>query len=196
MVKPLYCFIGKSASGKTSVANELEVYGFSQLWSYTTRPKRYEFETGHTFITEEEFGKLENIIAYTEYNGYKYCCTQEQIDKTDLYVIDVAGIETLLKNYKSERPIIVFYFDASVKNRIHRMINRGDSDNAIVSRLYNDEASDWEIELQNIIWNHNTSHTSTSCNNVTLYLIDANQDLNDVTNQIYTHIIAEMENKQ
>jgi guanylate kinase len=142
MNKPLYCFVGKSASGKTSVANDLEVYGFTQLWSYTTRPKRYEFETGHTFITDENFSKLENIIAYTEYNGYKYCATKEQIDAADIYVIDVSGAETLLTRYQSDRPIIIFYFDTSVRTRIERMMNRHDSDMAIVSRLYNDEECD------------------------------------------------------
>jgi guanylate kinase len=175
--------VGKSASGKTSVANELEVYGFTQLWSYTTRPKRYEFETGHTFVSDEDFAKLENIIAYTEYNGYKYCATKEQIDTADIYVIDVSGIETLLDKYKSDRPIVIFYFDTSVRTRIERMMNRHDSDMAIVSRLYNDEEYDWYKQLCDIV---------AKCDNTKLYKINANQDFNIVAGNVYSIMLTEM----
>ena len=183
MAKHLYLMVGKSASGKTTVANELETYGFSQLWSYTTRPKRYEFETGHTFISDDEFNKLKNIIAYTEYNGNKYCCTKEQIDAADVYVLDVPGVETLLKNYTTNRMITVFYFDASVRTRIERMINRGDSDNAIISRLYNDEASDWEDDLMQVIAQY--GH-----NNVRFVRIDANQSVDVVLDIVYKNMVA------
>jgi guanylate kinase len=183
MNKPLYCFVGKSASGKTTVANELEVYGFTQLWSYCTRPKRYEFETGHTFISEEEFSKLENIIAYTEYNGHKYCATKEQIDTADIYVIDVSGIETLLDKYKSDRPIVIFYFDTSVRTRIERMMNRHDSDMAIVSRLYNDEEYDWYEQLSNIVAKYN---------NIKLHKINANQDFDTVVETMHELMSSEM----
>ena len=114
MDKPLYLFVGKSASGKTTVAEILESeYKLNTLQSYTTRPKRHDNETGHTFITNEEFDNLKNIVAYTEYNGYRYCCTKEQIDSTDIYVIDVPGVETLLEKYRSNRPIIILYFERS-----------------------------------------------------------------------------------
>lgn len=186
MTKPLYLLVGKSSSGKTTVANELEVYGFSQLWSYTTRPKRYEFETGHIFITEEEFDKLENIIAYTEYNGYKYCCTKEQIDNADVYVIDVFGVKTLLDKYKSDRPIVIFYFDTSIRTRIDRMINRHDSDMAIVSRLYNDEEYDWYEQLCDIVNKYD--------NCIKLYKINANQDFSTVVGDVYSIILTGMRN--
>lgn len=190
MTKPLYCFVGKSSSGKTTVANELEVYGFSQLWSYTTRPRRYEFEIGHTFISDEDFDKLENIVAYTEYNNYRYCCTKEQIDEADIYVIDVPGVETLLDKYKSDRPIIIFYFDTSIRTRIDRMINRHDSDMAIVSRLYNDEEHDWYDQLNSIVTQHNTTCDN---NHVRLYKINANQDFNSVLGNVYSLILSETE---
>ncbi len=190
MTKPLYCFVGKSASGKTSVANDLEIYGFTQLWSYTTRPKRYEFETGHTFISNEDFNKLENIIAYTEYNGHKYCATKEQIDVSDVYVIDVSGIKTLLDKYKSDRPIVIFYFDTSVRTRIERMMNRHDSDMAIVSRLYNDEEYDWYEQLNNIVVKHNATYDN---NHVRLYKINANLDFNTVSENVHSLILSEME---
>lgn len=186
MTNPLYLFVGRSASGKTTVAEALESrYGLKTLQSYTTRPKRYEDETGHTFIYDEEFNRLEDIVAYTEYNGYRYCCTKDQIDNSSIYVIDVPGVETLLEKYQTDRPIVVVYFNASVRTRIDRMIDRHDSDTAIVSRLYNDEEFDWESSLSKLVWHYKNN---LNCN-VEMYTIDANQELNDVLAQVTNYII-------
>lgn len=178
MNKPLYLFVGKSASGKTTIAELLESkYNYKTLQSYTTRPKRHEHETGHTFVSEEEFNRLENIVAYTEYNGYKYCATQEQIDDVSIYVIDVPGVETLLKKYKTDRPIAIIYFNSGVVTRIDRMIERGSSDMEIVSRLRNDEASDWLRNVKLLCGECNGKHAAK------VYTIDADQNINNVLKQ-------------
>lgn len=181
MTKPLYLFIGRSASGKTTIADILEQkYGLVQTSSYTTRPPRYEGEIGHVFISDAEFDKLENIVAYTEYNGYRYAATAEQIDNISIYVVDIPGVETLLERYHNDRPIMVFYFDASVRTRIERMLNRHDCDAAIVSRLYNDEAFDWEGKLAELVWKYKDNEQR----NITLYNIDANRTLDAVLGQV------------
>ena len=90
----LFLIVGASGSGKTTIANTLEErYGYKQIQSYTTRPKRYETECGHTFITDEKFNNLTNLIGFTHYNNYRYCATAEQADNATLYVIDPAGVE-------------------------------------------------------------------------------------------------------
>ena len=100
MNKPLFLFVGKSASGKTTAANFLEEkYDHIQVQSYTTRPPRYEGETGHIFVTDNEFDGLGELAAYTEYNGNRYGTTVEQLNKCTIYVIDVPGVETLLEKY-------------------------------------------------------------------------------------------------
>lgn len=174
MNKPLFLFVGKSASGKTSVANMLESDGYTQVSSYTTRSPRYEGEVGHTFITEEEYSHLENIVASTLYNGYHYCTTLEQIKDADIYVIDVPGCKTLLDNYdKLNRDIYILYFNASVINRIRRMIDRHDSDTRIVSRLLVDEDFDWWKKIIRL-----------DTNKFFLYQVDANKGLNEVYNVV------------
>ena len=155
MKKPLYLFVGKSASGKTIIANLCEnEYNCKQVQSYTTRKPRYEGEIGHIFVSEEEFDNLGELAAYTFYNGNKYGTTVQQVDECDIYVIDVPGVETLLQKYKTDRTIYIIYFDTGVHTRISRMLERGDHDNAIVSRLLQDEATDWLQQLRHIVAQH------------------------------------------
>ena len=185
MTKPLFLFVGPSGCGKSTVAETLaKKYDYPTVESFTTRPRRYENETGHIFISEEDFDNLNNIVAYTKYNGYRYCTTQEQLDLVLTYVVDIPGVETLLKNYKTNRPIVVFYFDSTVTTRIDRMVDRHDSDMAIVSRLHNDEAFDWYNELHKIVWCY--QHVDNK--DVELFVIDANQDKEEVLKVVNEHI--------
>lgn len=179
MVKPLYCFIGPSASGKTTIANMLEEqYSYKQVQSYTTRPPRYEGEVGHIFIDDVEFRNLGELAAYTFYNGYQYGTTFSQLDECDIYVIDVSGLKCLLEKY-SNRPIYVIYFDASVKIRIERMIDRSASDMEIVSRIHTDGDS-WYDELDHLVWKYKYLDKKS----VNLYRVNADQNKEDVLEQV------------
>lgn len=181
MNKPLFLLVGRSASGKTTIACNLEQkYGHTQVQSYTTRPPRYEGEVGHMFVSNEEFDNLGELVAYTEYNGYRYGTTADQLDKCTIYVVDIPGVETLLEKYNTNRKIVVFYFNASVYTRIHRMIDRGDSDMAIVSRLLQDEEYDWFKRLDRLVWHydHNLGR------NIDMYTVNTNGDITDVLDMI------------
>lgn len=134
----LYLIVGASGSGKTTIANVLEEkYGYKQLQSYTTRPPRSQNEIGHIFATDEEFDRLQDIIAYTEYNNYRYCATSEQANNSDIYVIDPDGIDYLKAHYKG-KPIKIINITSPVHTRINRMEQRGDAFNKIMERLLND----------------------------------------------------------
>ncbi len=150
--KPLFLFIGKSASGKTTIANLLEERNdMKQVQSYTTRPPRFEGEVGHRFITDDECNELEDIVASTLYNGYWYCATLDQINEADIYVIDITGAKELLRNQdKIERDIHIIYFDVSVYERIKRMQKRCGTDAQIISRLLYDESFDWYDNISSI----------------------------------------------
>jgi guanylate kinase len=157
MDKPLFLFVGKSASGKTTIANMLsEKHGYKQVESYTTRPPRFEGESGHIFVSEDEFNNLGELAAYTYYNNHHYGTTLQQLNECDIYVVDIPGVEFLLEKLKDDhRPICIFYFDSSVYNRILRMIDRHDSDMMIISRLLEDEQYDWFKKLDSISWHYN-----------------------------------------
>lgn len=189
MTKPLLLLVGPSGCGKTTIANYLELdNNYHSVQSYTTRPKRYNDEGGHIFITDKEFNELEHIVAYTEYNGYKYCATEEQIDEADMYVVDVPGVKTLLKKYHNQsRPIYIFYLKSTVKTRINRMIERGDHDSQILSRLYVDEEYDWFEKLNKIICNYKFKIRRDG-RDVRLYTINANKELSDIVEQIMWYV--------
>ena len=181
MDNTLYLFIGKSASGKTSVANFLErKYGYKQVNSYTTRPPRYDGEIGHVFVTEEEFKGLTDVVAYTFYNNNHYGTTAEQLDQCSIYVVDVPGVETLLQKYKTNRPICIIYFDATVYTRINRMLDRHDSDMSIISRLLQDEKMDWMKQLETLTW----GYRDILGKNIELHSVNANGNLTSVLEMV------------
>ena len=181
MNKPLYLFCGRSASGKTTIADILaQKYDHKQVYSYCTRPPRYDGEIGHVFVDDNTFNNLGELVAYTEYNGFRYGTTSEQLDQCSIYVVDVPGIETMLRKYKTDRPIIIIYFDASVYTRINRMIDRGDSDMAIISRLLQDEKDDWFKQLDHLVWHYNNIVKK----NVDLYCINANGSKESVLDMV------------
>lgn len=181
MDKPLFLCIGKSGSGKSTITNILSyVANYTVLFSYTNRSPRYVGEVGHIFVTDEEFDQLENIVAFTQYDDKKYAATKEQVDGADFYIIDVIGVETLLKKYHTDRQIIVLYFDTNVNTRINRMTQRSDSESSIIARLSVDEEYDWQERLGKIVWAAKNNENI----NVDLRVINANQDIDIVVKNV------------
>lgn len=181
MSKPLFLFVGKSASGKTTIADLLQQkYGYKQVYSYTTRKPRYNGEIGHIFVTKEEFDNLGELAAYTLYNGNEYGTTFQQLEKCDIYVIDVPGIETLLQKDKITRPIVIIYFDTTVHTRINRMLERHDSDMQIVSRLLQDEQYDWYHKLDALVWHYDRLNGK----DIQIYSVNANTEQQDVLEMV------------
>lgn len=127
MSKPLFCILGASASGKSTLVQKLEIeLNMKQIASYTTRPPRYEGEAVHTFVTEEEFQSLSDIVAYNYYLDNHYGVTSQQIDDEahDLYVVDQTGLNELKEKYKGDRKIYSVYIDCLPLNRYDRLFDR------------------------------------------------------------------------
>jgi guanylate kinase len=107
-VKPLViCIVGESGVGKTLMAETFEsLFHYNLIQSYTTRPKRNPEENGHTFITEEQFDKFifdkREMIAYTKFGAFRYCCLRDDVLDYNTYVIDEFGLDYLNKNYSEQ----------------------------------------------------------------------------------------------
>lgn len=150
----IYLIVGKSGTGKTTMVNRLQNLG-PQVQSYTTRPKRSEDETGHIFVTDEEFDRLQNICAYTEYNGYRYAATQEQVDNATFYVIDPEGVWYFVDHYKGDKEIRCVYIKASLWRRFWRLLQRDGLIKAI-KRIWIDHFAfdGFEVATKTVIVNH------------------------------------------
>lgn len=156
MANKMILLIGPSGSGKTATAEYLQkTYGLAAVASYTTRPPRNPKENGHTFITEEEFDRLQDIVAYTKFANYRYCVTKEQIDNSDVYIVDLYGAQTLKELYKGEKEFLVFYLNVSPEMCAERMLARGDGGLEVANRLENDKTAflNWNSILSNLYSN-------------------------------------------
>lgn len=183
MSKPLFCILGASASGKSTLVQKLEIeLNMKQIASYTTRPPRYEGEAGHTFVTEEEFQSLSDIVAYNYYLDNHYGVTSQQIDDEahDLYVVDQTGLNELKEKYKGDRKIYSVYIDCLPLNRYDRLFDRYFkmyqnslvSTNRAMERIKQDE-----IEFEN-------------CNLVVDYVITNNDNIETAYDELKNYIQA------
>ena len=125
----VFCIIGRSASGKSSITKEVASrLNLKVLKSYTTRPPRQGETTensDHIFITSEQVAQY-NHVAYTKINEYEYFATQEQLDEADLYVIDPKGFFELYSNISKDTKLVPIYIALPQRIARCRAIERGD----------------------------------------------------------------------
>lgn len=135
MKSKLYCIIGRTSSGKSSltriVADEL---GSTVIQSYTTRSARpNEIDNpnaDHIFVSDDradELLKKETICAYTEINGNRYFATLSQILFSDLYVIDCIGFNNLkerLNQLDVDIELVPIYIKSDTEIRRQRYAER------------------------------------------------------------------------
>jgi guanylate kinase len=120
-IKPhIICIIGESGSGKSVLADSIEAYGYKLIQSYTTRPPRHDNESGHTFISLEEFNAFnrQEMIAYTEFGGNKYCCLHKDIISKNVYVLDDHGYEYLKTTFSDIYNIFAVRINTLEKQRM------------------------------------------------------------------------------
>lgn len=152
MKEYIILLVGKSGSGKTTLAKELhDIYGLRILPSYTERPKRQGEsvrDSGHIFVDKSEMDIIlstQEICAYTEFCGYRYCTTEEWVEQSDIYIIDIDGVRGFYHNYKGSKIPIVVGLDVDEQSLLRRMEARGDSSKDILKRLENDKNSFAEL---------------------------------------------------
>ena len=141
-MKSIVCLMGKSATGKDFIMNNLiKEYGFKRVISHTTRPIRNGETNGkeYYFTSKEEFLGMafnETFIETREYNIsneeiWHYGLSKHEIDLTDdnkyVLILDFNGLKALeryLKDIEMEDRLISVYIEARAQVRLQRSLNR------------------------------------------------------------------------
>lgn len=143
----LFLIAGHSGSGKTSVMREVMS---NELVSFTTRPMRQGEIDGKTYhyITLDEFYDLKNsgeLVEEVEYDGNFYGISkgefENKLKKDNAFcIVDIYGVEQFKKIYDNCVTIFIY---TTYENTRERLVDRGDSDQDIDSRLltYDEEMS-------------------------------------------------------
>ena len=160
----IFILIGKSCSGKTTLAKELEKWwGCKRIITYTTRPKRPNEIDGvdYHFVSEEYFKQKEDLgffMATAEYEmtGGKvwYGSAKEDYEDGDgltdkVIVLNPDGLNQVMArcDRKTMKHIKVVYLDTDASTRYERARKRGDSTKEIAKREDEDFDSFCAISL-------------------------------------------------
>jgi guanylate kinase len=143
-------FVGKSCSGKSTIAQELAKFGFKAQVSTTSRPKRdYEIDgKDYHFVSKEEAEEMINANQFIEidnFNGWYYGLTYEDFNASDILVITPRGLKQYLDKFPREN-FIVIYIETSVSMRMERINSRNDTHDSFHRRWVSDEIDfeNWE----------------------------------------------------
>ena len=182
----IFLIVGCSGSGKTTVVKQLEQkYGLKSIPSYTTRPKRHDNETGHIFVTDEEFDNLTGFIGYTEFAGNRYGAVLDQVETNDLYIIDPKGVEFFRNIYKGHKKIRIIYLHTPAETAFDRMKLRAIADgwSEIKAGIEADKRTrNDETEFENF------THQLTDKDLIVIN--DKDTSLNEMVDYIYQYIIS------
>ena len=135
----LLCIMGRTASGKDTLARKLcERSGLHQIISYTTRERRVNEGNTHIFISDNEYSQIEadgKIAAFTQIGPFKYCCTIEQLYENDIYVIDPIGVKHLRELNLPNLRLVTIYINVPDDIRKERALSkRGDDRITFIKR--------------------------------------------------------------
>lgn len=141
--------VGKTATGKDTLANELRKYGASIVCSYTTRPRRKGETNTHRFITKEEASAITNRVAETRIGKYEYFVTADQLKEADVYIIDPIGVHTLTQNSPADLRFDLVYMTSPEGIAHASALQRGDKPEEVQQRIdaERDEFAAFEEEL-------------------------------------------------
>ena len=133
--------VGKTASGKTTILNELEKLGIERIVTMTTRPMRQGEEEGKTYYyrSEDEFKRLMDYGFFAETTSYQvadgatwwYGTPKTELFNDKAIILNPDGLKAL----KGKYTMLVFYLDVPEHVLLKRLEKRGDKKDEARRRL-------------------------------------------------------------
>lgn len=111
--------MGRTGTGKTTLAQLLEGSGLKVVKSYTTRPRRTPDEDTYHFITPEEAERVEDKLVPTVINGYEYFMTKEELEASDVVVADTVGFEGICKALPDQTVHVLYVTADAMERKVH-----------------------------------------------------------------------------
>lgn len=146
--------IGKTASGKDTILNEIVKLGYKKLVTYTTRPMRtgevdgvnYHYISRENFLSKEANGFFAETTSYNVASGdtWYYGSAIEDYDKDKVMIVNPDGIKQISK-IQSLNPV-VFYIQADEDVIRHRLSKRGDNPSEAERRMMADDRDFFGID--------------------------------------------------
>lgn len=137
--------LGDSCAGKSTIERELQAeYKYNKIISYTTRPMRIN-ETNNIdyhFIHRDLFQTMfkdRKFAEHTMYNGWYYGIAKDDCVDDAIAVVEPVGFRQLKKlEYLN---VISFYIETEERERVRRMMERGDNVMESFRRIISDQGS-------------------------------------------------------
>jgi guanylate kinase len=135
MVSPKILIVGFSGTGKTFFADKFEDQGKTIVKSFTTRPKREgEKDSNKIFTTQEHYHSFladptDPVVASTRFGKFDYWTIESIYNKGSVYVLDLQGLISLKKYYKTinrKRDFVVLELVVPANLRRDRLMKRGE----------------------------------------------------------------------
>lgn len=149
--------LGKSASGKTTVARYLSSnYKYDFVVPFTTRPKRNneQHEVDYVFVSENTFNQIDSLnkfYAKSSFRGWNYGICETDLETVDHPIIvgDNKMLPQIVSN-KQYHPILLYIVrDDTV--RVKEQKERGCDPKEIIRR-FDDEQIVWKEITENPLY--------------------------------------------
>lgn len=183
----LTILMGRTCSGKSTLAKELKKYGFHQIVTSTSRPKREKEiqDVDYHFISDDEFVNKVNQDYFAEYKTYNtefgtwhYGVSRLGIENAgdkDIIILTPDGYRDVVKEYPNLNHHLIYIYanNQTIKNRL---LKRGDKKEEAERRLKQDYEDFKGVEnlADKIVYNNDNDKFNDVVNKLLNYLEGVN----------------------
>lgn len=139
--------VGPAASGKTTLAKQLQAKGFDIGKLYTTRPPRNESDDEYYFCEPAKY----NVFVSHVFNEWKYTLTHGELEFRDIFIVG-PKMAQMMKDKAPEHNFLTIFLDVPESVRYERLMKREMPGDTVIGRIGRDRAdfahfTDYDIRI-------------------------------------------------